>query len=72
MSPQQNGAVASDSTYRRTMRNLRLLFAAMALIVIATTLITYFFGNRVIQIRNRGSPAPNRDRAMCAAAFHVD
>ena len=54
MSPQQNGAVASDSTYRRTMRNLRLLFAAMALIVIATTLITYFFGNRVIEMRNRG------------------
>ena len=54
MSAQQNGAVASDSTFRRTMRNLRLLFAAMALILIATTLITYLFGNRIIQIRNRG------------------
>jgi PAS domain S-box-containing protein len=41
-----------QTAFSRAVRNLRLLFGAMALVVIATTLLSYFFGNRVIHIRN--------------------
>jgi PAS domain S-box-containing protein len=55
MSAQKEEAVGADPTFRRAVRNLRLLFAAMAILLVVTTLITFLLGNRVIQIRNRAS-----------------
>ena len=53
MSTQQDADVTAKSMAKRSARNIRWLFAIMAAVVIGTTVFTYYFGSRVLAIRNR-------------------
>ena len=52
MNPDQHHSLVPGRTAKRSMRNIRSLFAAMAVLMIATTFVTYYFGSRVLEIRN--------------------
>ena len=41
-----------NAAFSKAVRNVRWLFAAMVLMVVVTTWVTYFFGNRVLGLRN--------------------
>jgi PAS domain S-box-containing protein len=53
MSTQKDADVTAQSTAKRGVRNVRWLFAIMAAVVIGTTVFTYYFGGRVLAIRDR-------------------
>ena len=52
MSTQRDDDVTPRSTAKKTARNIRYLFAITAAAVIGTTVFTYYFGNRVLAVRN--------------------
>ena len=51
MSIQQDDDVARSKA-KKSARNIRFLFAAMAAAVVGTMVFTYYFGNRVLAISN--------------------
>ena len=53
MSTQRNDDAANRLMARKTTRSVRFLFALMAVAVVGTTIFTYHFGTRVLEIRNR-------------------
>ena len=55
MPTQQNDDTTSRSLAKRTARHVRYFFVLMAAAVIGTTIFTYYFGNRVLVIRNRAA-----------------
>ncbi len=55
MSTQQDDIATASSMAKRTARNIRLLFAIMAVAVVGTTLFTYYFGSRLLAVRNRAA-----------------
>ena len=66
---QQHDLVAT-ATSSRAKRKVRYLFAAMAVVVIGTTLVTYFSGNRVLGVTKIpcGDPSQrnSRSRRICS------
>ena len=52
MRTHQSDEATARAAAKGTVRNIRYLFAVMAAAVIATTAFTYYFGNRVIAVRN--------------------
>jgi PAS domain S-box-containing protein len=55
MSTDRHETIPARTAFRKAVRNIRYLFAVMALALIVTMFVTYFFGNRVLQIRNLAS-----------------
>src|SRR5947208_1974262 len=53
MSIQPDDDVTPRSIAKKTARNIQYLFAITATAVIGTTVFTYYFGNRVLMVRNR-------------------
>ncbi len=63
----QHPDLVVTATSRRATRTVRYLFAAMAVLVIGTTLITYFSGSRVLKLRNLAAV----HRSVIAEAAHL-